>query len=410
MPLTSFPPGDVYIVAAARTPIGRLAGAFAELPAVTLGAAAIAAAVERAGVPGAVVDEVLMGQVLRAGTGQATARRAALAAGLPETIGAASIDRVCGSGLKAVMLGTAEIRAGDAEIVVAGGMESMSSAPYLVPGARAGLRLGHGRLLDSAIADGLWCGVDDCHMGTHAEWVAAAAGVSREDQDRFALESHRRAIAAADAGRFADEIVPVTARAGREERVVTADEGPRRETSLDALARLRPVFPLPGPETGARVTEGTVTAGNAPGLSDGAAALVLASGRAVAEHGLRPLARIAGYAQAERTPRELFLAPPAAVRRALERAGIGLERVDLLELNEAFAAQAIANLRELGADPERTNVNGGAIALGHPIGASGARILVTLIHELRRRGGRHGVAALCLGGGGSVALVVERTE
>ncbi len=401
---------SVHLVAAARTPIGRLGGALAATPAVTLGAAAIAAALERSGLPGTAVDEVVMGQVLRAGTGQATARRAALAAGLPAGTSAYTVDRVCGSGLKAVMLGAAAIRAGDAEAVVAGGMESMSSAPYLVPGARAGLRLGHGSLLDSAIADGLWCGVEDCHMGTNAEWVAAAEGISRADQDAFALASHAKALAAIDAGAFVDELVPVAVRAGREERTVDADEGPRRETTAEALARLRPVFPLPPAEPGLVLPEtGTVTTGNAPGLSDGAAALVLAGDAAIARHGLRPLARIVGYAQAELPPRRLFQAPVAGIERLLARTGLAVGDVDLWELNEAFAAQAVANVRALGIDPARVNVHGGAIALGHPIGASGARILVTLLHALVRRDARVGVAALCLGGGGSVALAIERT-
>jgi acetyl-CoA C-acetyltransferase len=357
------------------------------------------------------VDELFMGQVLRAGTGQATARRAGLLAGLPESVPATSIDRVCGSGLKAVMLADQAIRAAEAAVVVAGGMESMSQAPYLIPGARAGLRLGHGRLVDSAIGDGLWCGVDDCHMGTHAEWTAAAAGVSRADQDAFALASHRRAVAAQDAGRFDAELVPVAVRSGREERLVTTDEGPRRDTTEEALARLRPAFPLPEPPAGEPgIGTGTVTAGNAPGLSDGAAALVVAGATAVDRFGLRPVARIVAQAQAETAPRRLFLAPAEAVRRVLDRAGWSVGDVDRFELNEAFAAQAVANVRELGLPDDRVNANGGAIALGHPIGASGARILVTLVHELILSGRRTGVAALCLGGGGSVALAVELTE
>lgn len=411
MPPTGRPGGDVFIVAAARTPIGRLGGALAPLAAVELGAVAIGAAVERSGLPGEAVDELFMGQVLRAGTGQATARRAGLGAGLPPSVPATSIDRVCGSGLKAVMLADQAIRAGEAGVVVAGGMESMSAAPYLVPGARAGLRLGHGRLLDSAIADGLWCGVEDCHMGTHAEWTAATAGVSRAAQDAFALESHRRAVDAQDAGAFAAEIVPVPVRTGREERLVDADEGPRRDTTPEALARLRPAFPLPEPAPGVRAASaGSVTAGNAPGLSDGAAALVVAGEAAVARLGLRPLVRIVAQAQAETEPRRLFLAPAEAVRRVLHRAGWSVADVDRFELNEAFAAQAVANVAELGLPAERVNVTGGAIALGHPIGASGARILVTLVHGLARSGARTGVAALCLGGGGSVAIAVERIE
>jgi acetyl-CoA C-acetyltransferase len=402
------PGGAVYVVSAVRTPIGRLGGAFTDVPATTLGGAAIAAAVERAGIPADAIDDVFMGQVLQAGAGQAPARQAVLAAGLPERTSATTINRVCGSGLKAIMLAASAIRAGDADLVVAGGMESMSGAPYLLKRARFGYRLGNGELLDSTVADGLWCAVEGCHMGTHAERVAAHAGVSREDQDAFALGSHRKAVAAADAGRFADELVPVTVRTGREERIVTADEGPRRDTTPEALARLRPVFDLAGPEDGRpSPTMGTVTAGNAPGITDGAAATVVASERAVERYGLRPLARIAGYRQAEVAPRWLFLAPVAGVRALLAATDTRIEDHDLVEINEAFAAQVLADGRELGFDWDRVNVNGGAIALGHPIGASGARIVATLLHELRRRGGRRGLATLCLGGGGSVAMAFE---
>lgn len=399
---------DVFIVSAARTPIGRFGGAFVGVPATTLGGHAIRAAVERAGLPPeAVVDEVLMGNVLGAGIGQAPARRAALAGGLPDSTPATAVNRVCGSGLKALMLGAAEIRAGDAEVVVAGGMESMSRAPYLLDRARFGYRLGDGTLRDGAIVDGLWCAFEDCHMGTHAERVAIRESVSRADQDAFALRSHERALAAADTGRFDDEIVPVAvADAKGRETVVSADETPRRDTSLEALARLGPAFAPPDDPEGDG-DAGTVTAGNAPGLSDGAAATVLASRAVVERHGLRPLARIVGYAQAELAPRWLFLAPIEGIRRLLERTGVGLAEVDLVELNEAFAAQALADIRGLGLDEERVNVNGGAIALGHPIGASGARIVATLAHELRRSGGHYGIAALCLGGGGSVAMLIE---
>jgi acetyl-CoA C-acetyltransferase len=350
-----------------------------------------------------------MGQVLQAGVGQAPARQAALRAGLPVTTSATTINRVCGSGLKAIMLAAAEIRAGDASIVVAGGMESMNLAPYLLPNARFGYRLGDGTVRDAAIADGLWCVIEDCHMGTHAERVAAHEGVSRADQDAYALESHRRAIAAIDTGRFTDETVPVTVRdAKSRETVVTVDEGPRRDTTLEALARLRPAFDLPEPEPGRPAPEATVTAGNAPGITDGAAATVVASERAVEDYDLKPLARIVGHAQAEVEPKWLFLAPITGVRRLLERIEMPLEAFDLIEINEAFAAQTLADGRELGFDWSRVNVNGGAIALGHPIGASGARIVATLLHELRRRGGRYGLATLCLGGGGSVAMAFER--
>ncbi len=405
------PSGHVYIVAAARTPIGKFGGALAGVPATELGAAAIRAAVERAGLDPAIaeIDDVLMGQVLQAGAGQAPARQAALGAGLRDATPATTINRVCGSGLKAIMLAAAEIRAGDADLVVAGGMESMNRAPYLLPGARFGYRLGNGEVVDATVHDGLWCSIEGCHMGTHAERVAIREQVSRADQDAFALESHRRAVTAQDAGRFADEMAPVTVRDAKgRETVVDADEGPRRDTTLEALARLRPVFPLPPAGDRGDAEEGTVTAGNAPGITDGAAATVVASERAVERLGLAPLARIVDYAQAEVAPKWLFLAPVEGVRRLEARTGLAAEAFDLVELNEAFAAQVLADVRMLGLDLERVNVNGGAIALGHPIGASGARIVATLLHELRRREGRYGLATLCLGGGGSVAIALER--
>jgi len=410
MPDTSVPNGQVYLVSAARTPIGKFAGGLAEVPATTLGGVAIRAAVERAGLDPATasIDEVFMGQVLQGGAGQAPARQALLKAGLPDTTPATTINRVCGSGLKAIMLAAAAIRAGDASMVVAGGMESMNQGPYLLPKARFGYRLGNAQMIDSTVADGLWCAVEDCHMGTHAERVAAHSGVSRADQDAFALESHRRAVAAIDEGRFADEIVPVPVRRGREETLVTTDESPRRDTSAEALARLKPAFDLPtGPDAPADGL-GTVTAGNAPGITDGAAATVVASERAVERLGLTPIARIVGYAQAEVTPKWLFLAPIAGVRKLLEKVELPIEAFDLVEINEAFAAQVLADGRELGFDWDRVNVNGGAVALGHPIGASGARITTTLLYELRRRRSRYGLATLCLGGGGSVAMAFER--
>ena len=405
------PNGAAYVVSAARTPIGRLGGALASVPVTELGGVAIRAVVERAGLDPApaAIDEVLMGQVLQAGAGQAPARQAALAGGLRDQTPATAINRVCGSGLKAIMLAAAEIRAGDAELVVAGGMESMSRAPYLLPGARFGYRLGDASLVDATVHDGLWCGFEDCHMGTHAERVAIREQVSRADQDAFALESHRRAVAAQDGGRFADEMAAVTVRDARgRDAVVDADEGPRRDTTAEALARLKPAFPLPAGDDRGAATEGTVTAGNAPGITDGAAAPVVASERAVEDLGLTPLARIAGYAQAEVAPRWLFMAPVAGVRRLEERTRIPIEAFDLVEINEAFAAQVLADGRALGFDWSKVNVNGGAIALGHPIGASGARIVATLLHELRRREGRYGLATLCLGGGGSVAMAFER--
>ena len=405
------PNGHIYLVSAARTPIGKFAGALSAVPATELGGVAIRAAVERAGLDPATahVDEVLMGQVLQAGVGQAPARQAALRAGLPNGTSATTINRVCGSGLKAIMLAAAEIRAGDAEFAIAGGMESMNGAPYLLPGARFGLRLGNGELIDATVHDGLWCAIEDCHMGTHAERVAISDSVSREDQDAFALASHQKAVAATDAGRFDAEMAPVAVRDAKgRETTVSVDEGPRRDSSMEALARLRPAFALPDGEDRGTATIGTVTAGNAPGITDGAAATVVASERAVERLGLIPLARIVGYAQAEVAPKWLFLAPVEGVRRLLDRIEMPIEAFDLIEINEAFAAQTIADGRALGFDWSKVNVNGGAIALGHPIGASGARIVATLTHELVRRGGRYGLATLCLGGGGSVAMAIER--
>ena len=405
------PNGQTFIVSAARTPIGKFGGALSTVPATELGGVAIRAAVERAGLDPATleVDDVLMGQVLQAGVGQAPARQAALAAGLPDGTSATTINRVCGSGLKSIMLAASEIRAGDADLVIAGGMESMNMAPYVLPGARFGLRLGDARLIDSTVADGLWCSIEDCHMGTHAERVAIKEQVSREDQDAFALASHQRAIAAQDEGRFDAEMTPVTVRDAKgRETIVSQDEGPRRDTSAEALAKLRPAFDLPGGDDRGEASSGTVTAGNAPGITDGAAATVVASERAVERLGLTPMARIVGYAQAEVAPKWLFLAPIEGVKRLLDRIELPIESFDLIEINEAFAAQTLADGRALGFDWDKVNVNGGAIALGHPIGASGARIMATLLHELRRREGRYGLATLCLGGGGSVAMAVER--
>ena len=407
------PNGQTYIVSAARTPIGKFGGGLSTVPATELGGIAIRAAVERAGLDPATtkLDDVLMGQVLQAGSGQAPARQAALRAGLPDTTSATTINRVCGSGLKAIMLAASEIRAGDADLVIAGGMESMNGAPFLLNGARFGLRLGNAELIDSTVNDGLWCAIEDCHMGTHAERVAISDQVSREDQDAFALASHQKAIAAIDAGRFDAELAPVTVRDAKgRETVVSVDEGPRRDSTAEALARLKPAFDLPDEASGDRgdATTGTVTAGNAPGITDGAAATLVASERAVERLGLTPLARIVGYAQAEIAPKWLFLAPVEGVKRLLDRIELPIEAFDLIEINEAFAAQVLADGRALGFDWDKVNVNGGAIALGHPIGASGARIVATLIHELRRREGRYGLATLCLGGGGSVAMAVER--
>jgi acetyl-CoA C-acetyltransferase len=389
---------DVFILSAARTPIGKFGGGLSTVPATTLGATAIRAAVERAEVAPERVDEVFMGQVIQAGAGQAPARQAALGAGLPNGVGATTINKVCGSGLKAVMLGAASIRAGDADVIVAGGMENMNLGPYLLPGARAGYRLGNAELVDATVHDGLWCAICDVHMGVHAERVAAKHEVSRAAQDEFAVRSHERALAAIAAGYFADEIVPVEVPGKKGPTIVDTDENPRSDTSLEALARLKPAFQPDG---------GTVTAGNAPGITDGAAALVLASEAAVSGDGLKPIARITGYAQADVAPEWLFEAPIDGVRRLLTKLDLRLDEFDLIEINEAFASQVLADGNALGFDWDRVNVNGGAIALGHPIGASGARVLTTLLYELRRRGGRRGLATLCLGGGGAVALAVE---
>jgi acetyl-CoA C-acetyltransferase len=390
--------GDIVIVSAARTPIGKFQGAFRDVPAPDLGAAAIRAAVARAGVDPALVDECIMGNVVSAGLGQAPARQAALRGGLPDSVGALTINKVCGSGLKAVMLAAALIRSGEARVVVAGGMENMSRAPYLLPQARTGYRLGNGELQDALVHDGLWCAVEQHHMGSAAEWIARRFEVSREAQDAFALQSHQRALAAQDAGAFEAEIAPVEAPAGKgKTATVSADEPPRRDTDARQLAGLRPAF----------AGDGSVTAGNAPGITDGAAALVVMSAARAAELGLRPIARMLASAQAAVAPLELFTAPVFAVQRLLERSGTTLDHYDLFEINEAFAAQVVQNGRALGLDWDRLNVHGGAIALGHPIGASGTRVLVTLINALQRRGGGRGLAALCLGGGEAVAMAVE---
>jgi len=391
---------DVFILSAARTPIGKFLGGLSTVPATALGAVAIRAAVERAAVAPERIDEVFMGQVIQTGAGQAPARQAALGAGLPNGVGATTINKVCGSGLKAVMLGAASIRAGDADVIVAGGMENMNLGPYLLPGARAGYRLGNAELVDATVHDGLWCAICDVHMGMHAERVAAKHDVTRDAQDEFAVRSHQRALAAIADGRFSEEIVPVEVPGKKGPTIVDTDENPRTDTSLEALARLKPAFQPDG---------GTVTAGNAPGITDGAAALVLASEEAVTRDGLSPIARITGYAQADVAPEWLFEAPIEGVRRLLTRLDLRLDEFDLIEINEAFAAQVLADGNALGFDWDRVNVNGGAIALGHPIGASGARVLTTLLHELRRRGDRRGLATLCLGGGGAVALAVEIT-
>jgi acetyl-CoA C-acetyltransferase len=385
-----------YLIAGCRTPIGRLLGSLSSLPAPRLGAVVIAEAVRRAGVPADAIDECIMGNVLSAGLGQAPARQAALLGGLPDTIAALTINKMCGSGLKAVMLADQAIRAGDAQLVVAGGMESMSRAPFLLGGARAGWKFGDQQVRDSMLLDGLWCAFEDVAMGAEADYIAEARGVSRTDQDAFAVESHRRAV-----GRAAtalDEITPVTVSGGKGDTVVTRDEGPRPDTTLDGLAKLRPAFGK----------SGTVTAGNASQISDGAAAVVVVSEQ-VARESRSPLkARIVATATSGVAPKEIFIAPITAVQKVLAKAQLSLADIDLLELNEAFAAQCLACMRPLEADPAKTNIHGGAIALGHPIGASGARVLVTLLHALAERGLKRGLASLCLGGGNAVAMIVER--
>lgn len=389
---------DIVIVSAARTPIGKFQGAYTGTSATALGGAAVQAAVKRAGIDPTLIDECILGNVVSAGLGQAPARQAAIAGGLPASVGALTINKVCGSGLKAVMLAGALIRSGEARAIVAGGMENMTRVPYLLPQARSGYRLGNGELVDAVVHDGLWCAFEHHHMGQSAEWIARSFDVSRAAQDAFAAESHARAIAAQDAGVFADEIVPVEVAAGRgKTTTISTDEPPRRDTDAKVLAGLRPAF----------ASDGSVTAGNAPGITDGAAALVVTNGAAARELGLTPIARILGAAQAAVKPLELFTAPVFAVRRLMERTNTTLDSYDLFEINEAFAAQVVANGRELGIDWDRLNVHGGAIALGHPIGASGARVLVTLLNALQRRGGQRGLASLCLGGGEAVALAVE---
>ncbi|MGE3909358.1 MAG: acetyl-CoA C-acyltransferase, partial [Chloroflexota bacterium] len=379
---------DVFIVGAARTPIGRFLGGLSSVSATELGAVAVRAAVERSGVDPATVEDVIIGNVVQAGVGQAPARQAALRAGLPSSASATTINKVCASGLEAINSAALSIRQGDAELIVAGGMESMSNAPHLLAGARQGIRLGAGQLEDAVIRDGLWCAFENHHMGNAAEATAEKHGISRAELDEYALNSHRKALDATEAGRFDTEIAPVTT-AGRKPTTITVDESPRADTSLDALAKLRPAF-LP---------DGVVTAGNAPGLTDGAAALIVASEAAVRDQNLTPLARVVAHATAACDPLWLFDAPVLAIQKLLKKTGTSLDDYDLIEVNEAFAAQILANGKSLGWDWDRVNVNGGAIALGHPIGATGARIVVTLLHALKQRGLKRGMAGLCHGGG-----------
>jgi len=392
---------EPVIVSAARTPIGRFQGTLASLSAPELGAVAIRAAIERAGIDPTIVEEVLMGNVVQAGVGQAPARQAAIKAGLPPTVGATTVNKVCGSGLKAVMLAAAMVATGDGDVFVAGGMESMNNGPYMLKQARFGYRLGDGKLVDATVHDGLWCPFQDWHMGNAAEWIAREYGLTRQELDEYAYRSHMKAIAAIDEGRFKEEIVPVQVPQPKGGPILfDTDECPRRDTSLEALARLKPAFQ----------PDGIVTAGNSPGITDGAAALVVMSRGKAEELGLRPLARIVAYAQAAVEPLKIFTAPIFAVRKLWAKTGTTVDDYDLYEINEAFAAQVIADGKELGLPWEKVNVNGGAIALGHPIGCSGARILVTLIYALRQRGLRRGLASLCLGGGEAVAMAIEIEE
>jgi acetyl-CoA C-acetyltransferase len=399
------PRHTAVIVGASRTPIGRFLGGLSSLSAPELGGIAIRAAVERAGIDPAEVGDVVLGNVVSAGLGQAPARQAAMRGGLPEGVGAMAVSRVCGSGLQAVMLAAQAIRAGDAQVMVAGGMESMSNVPYYLRGYRDGVKLGNQELVDGLVHDGLWCAFEQCHMGGHAEYTAWKAGITREEADRFSLESHQKAIAAIDAGKFKDEIVPVESAGRKGTTVVDTDEPPRRDSSLEALARLQPAFRKDMPK---EVTEPVVTAGNSPGLNDGAAAVVVTSQAYAEAHGLSTMARINAYSTGAVAPRELFFAPVLAVRRVMEKEGKSIGDYDLIEANEAFAVQALADGKELGWDWDRGNVHGGAVALGHPIGASGARVLTTLLYALRDRDARSGLATLCLGGGDAVALSVER--
>jgi len=391
-------PRTVVITHALRTPIGRFQGGLSGIAAPELGAHVIRELVRRSGIEPSRIDEVLMGSVIQAGQGQAPARQAAIKAGLPPSVGATTVNKICGSGLKTVMFAAQAIALGEADILVAGGMENMSLGPHLLPQARQGYRLGNGVLVDATVHDGLWCAFENQHMGHAAEWIAQQYRLTREELDRYALESHRRAVAAARGGEFETEIVPLEIPQRRGASIaMSADECPREDTSLEALARLRPVFR----------DDGMITAGNAPGITDGAAAVMVMSGETARSLGLQPMARIVGYDQAAVEPHRVFEAPVAAVRSLLGRAGIGVMDVDLFEINEAFASQILANIEALDLDRTRVNVRGGAIALGHPIGASGARVLVTLLHALRDRRLRTGLAALCLGGGEAVCMLVD---
>ena len=387
------------ILSAVRTPTGKFLGALKEFTATQLGAMAVREAVARAGLDPASVDECIMGNVIQAGNGQNPARQAALNGGLADHVAALTINKVCGSGLKAVMLAAQGIATGDIEIAVAGGMESMSNAPYLVPRLREGLRMGNGQLIDSMIADGLWCAFENCHMGISGETVAEKYNVGRSEQDAYAAESHRKAAHATSEGWFKDEILPITIPQKKgQPLIVDKDEAIRADTTAESLSALKAAFKK----------EGTVTAGNAPGVNDGAAALVVTSEEKARALGKTPIARIVGQATSGLAPKMVMMTPVEAIRKVSTKIGWDLKDVDLFEINEAFSVQAVAVMRELGIDPARVNVHGGAVALGHPIGASGARVLTTLLYAMRRRNARRGIAALCLGGGNGVALAVER--
>ena len=390
---------DAVIVSAVRLPTGRFLGVLKDFTAPELGALVVREAVARAGIEPGLVDECIMGNVIQAGNGQNPARQAALNGGLDNRVAAMTINKVCGSGLKAVMLAAQAIATGDIDVAVAGGMESMSGAPYLLPRVREGLRMGNGTVVDSMIADGLWCALDNCHMGMSGELVAETFDVSRAEQDRYAAESHRKAALATREGRFRDEILPVTVPQKKGAAlVVTEDEPIRPDTSEASLAALKPAFKK----------DGTVTAGNAPGVNDGAAALVVMAAEVAKARGVAPLARIVGQATSGLAPKMVMMTPVEAVRKVAAKVGWNLAEVDLFEINEAFSVQLVAVMRELGIDAAKVNVNGGAVALGHPIGASGARVLTTLLYEMKRRNARRGIASLCLGGGNGVALAVER--
>ena len=389
---------NAVIVSACRLPVGKLQGGLSTFAAGKLGAMVIKETVRRAGIDPKEVEECIMGNVLQAGVGQNPARQAARGAGLPDEIGSFSVNKVCGSGLKAVMLAAQAIKAGDCEVIVAGGMESMSNAPYLLPGARAGYRLGHGQLLDSMVHDGLWDVYNDFHMGVAAELIADKYKVTREDQDKFACDSHRKAVAAQETGKFKTEIVRVEIPQKKGDPVVVdLDESPRKDTTVEKLTALKPAFKK----------DGTVTAGNAPSVNDGASALLVMSEARARKLGVTPMARITGYATGGTAPEWLFYAPVVAVQKLMKQMGVSIGHWDLIEANEAFSAQALVDGRELEWDWSRVNVNGGAVALGHPIGASGARVLVTLLYALKDRGLKTGLATLCLGGGEAVALAVE---